>query len=350
MLRTFVVVLAISMLSVTAIADEIILNDGSQIVGQIQTMAAGKVILKTDFVGDLVLKADQIRGMNTDQLMSVELQGGNRAVGHLVYTPENGQQVSAGALGEVEINMDQIATINMADGDSPEVAAIQAELEKSKNPWSSKLFFSIDGQTGNTERVAVGGRAEIHHVKDAQRLLIYAHGRTSRENGTDTVKEVIGGISLEVDIDEQWFGYGRTELEFDKFENLDLRLTVVGGVGHIVFSRPDEEFKVRVGIGFIHEDFDNGNTDDRMVAELGWDYRKEFTPHLLFTHSVTLLPSLEDIDDFRAVMDNAAEVPLSNNENWKLRVGIRNDYDSMPEAGVDRLDTYYYMNIVMESK
>ena len=350
MLRVYGIAIVMLLLPALATADEVLLNNGSQIIGQIQTMTDGKVTVKTDFTGELVIDASQVRGINSDQPMSVELKGGDRAVGHLTYTPDSGQRVSAGALGDVSVQIGQVTAIWAADGDSPEVAAMKAELEKNKNPWSAKLELGLDGQTGNTERLAVNGKAEIHRVTSADRLTIYAKGRSSRENGTDTVKEIIGGVNIEVDVNEKQFLYGRTELEFDKFENLDLRVTVTGGVGYFVFSKPDEELKLRAGIGFIHESFDTGDSDDRAVADLGWDYRKEFTPHLVFTHSMTVLPSFEDIDDFRATMDNAVELPLNSDENWKLRVGIRNDYDSMPEPNIKRLDTYYYMNIVMETK
>jgi hypothetical protein len=76
-------------------------------------------------------------------------------------------------------------------------------------------------------------------------------------------------------------------------------------------------------------------------------YRKDFTPHLAFEHSTTYYPSFEGFGDYRLLISNAAEVPLNGSKTWKLKFGIRNDYDSMPNPGVEKLDTTYFTNLVV---
>jgi hypothetical protein len=44
-------------------------------------------------------------------------------------------------------------------------------------------------------------------------------------------------------------------------------------------------------------------------------------------------------------MENAAEIPLTKDKDWRLRVGVRNNYDGLPEPDIKRLDTYYFLNI-----
>lgn len=82
----------------------------------------------------------------------------------------------------------------------------------------------------------------------------------------------------------------------------------------------------------------------------GWDYRKKLTEGVIFTHAVTVHPAFEDIEDYRVVMDNAFEFPFAANEDWKLQLGVRSDYDAIPEPGIDRLDSYYYLNIALDWK
>lgn len=348
MLRFFVVVAAVLACSPALLADEIFLHDGSRLVGQVTEMSDQKVSIETEFVGQIEIDVSKIRGIVTESPMSVELESGDRTIGKLIYSPDGGQKVMGQAHGIVDINMKQVSAVWAPGDDSPEMKKMKDALAKQQKPWSTNLQFGIDGQSGNTDRVAINGRMEVHRTTDEDRLMIYAQGRSSRENGEDTVKEILGGLNLEVDIDKKRFWFARTELEFDKFENLDLRTSISGGVGHFVTQKPNETFKVRAGVGFTHESFDSGNSDDQAVADLGWDYRKELSPTLVFTHSTTIFPTFEDINDFRAVMENAFEIPLSQEKNWNLKLGVRNNYDAMPEKGVERLDTYYYANIGLD--
>ena len=56
------------------------------------------------------------------------------------------------------------------------------------------------------------------------------------------------------------------------------------------------------------------------------------------------------MSDHRLAVENAGEIPLTDEEDWKLRLGVRNQYDSMPVGGAERLDTYYFANIVWDMK
>lgn len=329
-------------------SDEVILNDGSKLVGQMQKLGDGKVVITTDFAGELTVETARVKGINTDQPRSVQLPTGERAVGLLQYSPQSGQTVAGQAVGTVPLKLDEVPAIWAADQDSPEVVGLKDELDKAKGRWSARLELGLNGQSGNTEHVAVNGRVEARRTTEVDRLLIYAQGRYSKENGNDTVKEVIGGVNLEVDLNDRLFAFGKLALEFDEVEDLDLRATVTGGLGYFVIREPGHEWKVRAGLGFQHESFMNGDSKDQAIGELGWDYRKEIVPWLLFTHSITYYPTFDDVGEYRLVMENAGEIPIGNKEDWKVRLGVRNDYDSMPEPGIDRLDTYYFLNLAWD--
>jgi len=347
MFRFAVITVSLAAGSCLALADVVVLKDGSILIGQVQVWTQGKMVVETDFNDHLEIDVTKIRGITTQGPRSVQLTSGDRAVGILNFTPDGGQTISAEALGNITFELDRVSAIWAAGEESPDVIAPR---NKRANVWSARIELGLNGQTGNTEQLAINGRAEIRRTTDTDRFLIYGQGRFSQENGTDTVKEVLGGMTLEVDVNEDWFTFVTTELEFDKFENLDLRATVTGGVGYFAIREADEELKLRAGIGFQHESFNTGISTEGAVANLGWDYRREVSPWVLFTHSVTIFPTFEDIGDFRVVMDNAAEFPLNGGKDWRLRVGLRHNYDAMPQPGIDRLDTYYYVNVARDWK
>lgn len=333
-----------------ALTDEITLTDGSHVVGQVLLMDQGKVHVKTEFAGDLVIDATKIQGITTDKPFSVQLNSGDRAVGNMRYSPETGQIVTAPALGTVSVPVQDITAVWAEGDESPAVVALKAQLYKMQNPWTLRLHIGADGQSGNTERAAVNGRLEIKRTTEKDRLMIYSQGRFSHENGNDTIKEVLGGLGLEVDISPKWFVFGKTEVEFDKFEDLDLRTTLSGGLGYFVIREPGHELKFRGGVGFQHESFNTGVNNNDGVAELGMDYLKQINPSLLFTHHTTYYPTFDDFADYRIVMENALEVPITPDKTWTFRLGVKNDYNGNPEPGVEYLDSFYFLNIVWDVK
>ena len=49
-------------------------------------------------------------------------------------------------------------------------------------------------------------------------------------------------------------------------------------------------------------------------------------------------------------LGNTAMVFPLKQESWKLKLGVRNEYNSTPLPGVDPLDNTYYVNLVYEMK
>ena len=107
--------------------------------------------------------------------------------------------------------------------------------------------------------------------------------------------------------------------------------------------------KTRCGVGYRHESFTDGREDDTGIVDLGLDYRADIFPWSQFLHSSTYSPSFDDISDYLLVLDTALLIPFKAHE-WKLKLGVKNEYNSMPQPGVDRLDNTYYANILVELK
>ena len=67
------------------------------------------------------------------------------------------------------------------------------------------------------------------------------------------------------------------------------------------------------------------------------------------THRTVYTPNAEDFDDYRLKFDTALAFPLkADGLSWK--VGVRNDYSSRPESGLERLDNTYFTSIVLTLK
>jgi len=362
-------------------ADEVLLKDGSRLMGDVTRVAAGKVMLTTDFAGDLPIDLAKVQGIRTDEKVMVGFESGERVAGRLTYTDEAGQRLTDTTFGDTDFELSQVNMAWQPDAQPPDVAKVEQEYEQKlaetqaeaqkqvaeakqaaatqveaaqtraeqlEPVWTLSLFAGLNGQTGNSERFAFNGGVEALRETPGDRLDLWLQGRFAQDNGDRTQNEILGGAKLEVDVSEKWFVWGRGELEFDEFENLDLRSTVSAGVGYWFIEEDDHEFKGRAGLGYVHESFDNGVTEDRGVVELGIDYLIDINPLLQFTHSSTVYPALDELENTRYVAETAAEIPLTDEKNWKLRLGVRNDFDANPEPGVESLDTYFFANVVFD--
>ncbi|MAE63375.1 MAG: hypothetical protein CMJ18_03810 [Phycisphaeraceae bacterium] len=316
-------------------ADELLLEDGSRLIGEVTSMEGGKVHLSTKYAGSIAVDASMIKGMTTDKPMNVQLEGAEQAeTAPLRYDEQGGQRV-----GDTAVDTKQVDVMWAPGTPSP------------KDPkWTGRAQIGLDGSTGNTEKFSLFGRTELRRDAEKNRMHWYLQARLSEENGDRSANEIIGGYNLEVDIDDRWFGWGSLVLEHDEFESLSLRATGTGGIGYFWIREPDHELKTRAGLGYEHARFFGGDLEDDIVASFGVDYRKKIAPWLIFTHTTNYYPALDDPgSDFRTVSDTAGEFPLAA-KDWSVRVGMQNKFDNTPASGRERLDTFYYLSLIWDWK
>lgn len=63
---------------------------------------------------------------------------------------------------------------------------------------------------------------------------------------------------------------------------------------------------------------------------------------------LSYVPSVEDSADYLISHESWMNFPLGASDMWKVRLGLRNDYNATPKGGRDRLDNTYYSGIVVD--
>jgi len=376
--RCLLAALTITGISSAAMADELRLKDGSTLNGQVSTWSSQSVTLDTSFAGQLTIDRALITSITADETVLVEVNSGDKIVGRLQHDADKGQLLLGTSFGDLKVDLSQVRSITLAgEGAQTTVAVAPAETPavnessaassggagsvavpafqpatpvKAGTPtkWTGRIEAGVDGATGNTERLNARGRAEVRRTAERDRTLFYFQGTYAKQNGARSANEIIGGAELEVDVTPRLFAFGKASLEYDEFENLDLRAMVTAGLGYFVIREDEQHLKLRAGAGYKHESYSDGDSQDTGILELGIDYMKQISPWFTYTHSTTYYPTLRALSDFRIVMENAAEIPITKDKDWKIRTGIKNEYDSQPESGVERLDTTYFANLVWD--
>lgn len=338
-------------------ADVVTLSDGSRLVGTVERLGGGKVVLVTKYAGTLEIDAAQVTAIETEQRVNVDMTSGDRLVGKIEWSNAVEHPVVQTELGGIPITTDKIAAIWPEGGKSPEVLAVEEQLAKAQKEfeaaqakWTAIFEASLFDTEGNSEVFRFHGRAEADRKSPKDLLKFYVSGDYSEENDKRSTSEVKGGAYYEYLFTERWFGYGSMELEYDEFENLELRTSVNVGAGYYWLKKEHHELKSRAGLGYIHENYMDGSTTSSAQAELGLDYRLDITPWLRFTSSDTWYPTFQSLRDYRLVSDNAFLIPLNGSDAWKLKLGALYEYDSTPQPGFKALDQTYMASIVLELK
>lgn len=335
----------------TLLADAVYTSDGSKLVGKVTQWNGDKLVIETAVAGILEVDGSLIVGVETDEPVVVQFASGDRLIGTVELSDDGKSSVIHAAIGDITVASNQIAAIWQPGADSPEVIAIKQQAEETRKAltptWTVALEAGGSRREGNTNTREARGRLDVVRKTKNDLLSFYLSANFAEQDNRRSENEYRGGILYENNFTERSFWFTRLEMEFDEFENLDLRSTAAAGVGHYWIRKPDHMFKTRLGLGYRHEAFNNNITNNEAILDLGYDWRVDVAPWVQFTHSLTYSPNFEQTNDYRLNVDSALLFPFKH-DNLKLKLGIRNEYNSMPQPGIDRLDNMYYINIVLQ--
>lgn len=380
----YIVAAIIFALPILAVADQVYLKDGSQLVGQIQKMSDAKLTMDTSFAKGLQIQSNTIKGVATENKLMVSLKSGDRLNGILAYSKETGQRLTKTSFGDIQLQGESaLANIWKTKTESPEVVVEtqqhkqtvaklenqhKEELDQVKrsyeekindieiakaqleDPWSGNIGLGISGQSGNTDNFGIQGRGEALRDTGFDRITLYVEGNLEKQNKITSTNEVFAGAALEHDLNPIWFVFGSADFEKDEFENLELRGIAQTGVGRFFIRQDNLTFKGLVGLGYQHESFTDGTTSEEGVVSLGYDFLYQYDEWWKFGHKFTYYPSLSrPASDYRLISNAFAEMPLAGIDSpWKLRLSLRNQYDNVPKPSINKLDTAYMMNLVYD--
>lgn len=339
---------AMALSATAAWADTLYLRDGSIINGELLKLHKKRYQFETRFAGKLEIPEDQVVGVATDEAHTVVLEDGDEIGVRLSYGAEQGQRLISGRFGERSLDVEAIAGVR--DLGAPDPALVAARDKLSKDPWSGRLAFGLSGSSGNSDSRSINARAEALRETNGDRLSLSIRMNRQRDDGEKTEDETVGRARLERDFTERFFAFGATEVEKDRFEDIDLRFRATLGPGYFYIREEEHRLKGRLGLGYEHESYESGGSESSAVMTVGYDYLKVLAEWFRFTHELQVISQIDDqpTESFRVESLLGGEFPLSGDALWRLRAEYGHQYDNNPEPGVDELDSTYLLNIVRD--
>ena len=364
LLRASLALAAVAFGAAKLSADVVETKSGARIVGKVTKIDGGAVTVSTDYAGAITIKQSEVTAITTDAPIAVRLNTGTRIDGK-VSTSAGAVQI-VGADGNISTTVDKVAASWAAGGKDPAIAALE-------RGWAYEAAVDVAGKTGNKEQLATGFsfRATLAGAQDT--LQFYSAYDRQVSDGVKSADQFKAGVDYANNFSGRKSWYVRDEGGFDRVKYIELYNVAAVGMGYDFIKEPKQTITGRAGVSFRYESYKANPTElarllrppstlnidtarrlatKESVKSAGLDFGLAHRLQLdnaVINNRLSYVPSFDDFANFVVTHESSLELPLLSTQ-WKLRLGVANDYNAKPGKGVERLDTTYFTRLVLNWK
>jgi putative salt-induced outer membrane protein YdiY len=325
------------MFSGQAIADQITLKNGDRVSGTIVRSDGGKLLVKTDLLGDVTVDLSTVISITGEQLVVVTTSDGRTVSGVLNATAD---KVELRAPNAAVVTIDRTA-IQMIRSQEEQIA-----YERSLNPgllegWEGGANIGLALTSGNSDTTNVGlglslTRATLRDKTTVTGAAVYGRDSTSGDSRT-TANTIRGGVRYDRNINKKFFGYGFTDLEHNELQDLKLRFVVGGGLGYHAINKERTQLDLLGGLDWNREFFSGENNDHSSAeVQLGETLFHKFNSRVSFQEQLFIFPNLSDGGEYRINFDASLVADMTKRIAWQVTLSDR--FLSNPPPGFEKND------------
>jgi len=304
-------------------ADEIILQNGDRLTGEVTTMENDKLILKTEYSAPIEIKRKMIRKISISEQATLHLSDGEVLKG-ILRTTDDGRLVveSSDDREETSVAWDRITAIN------------PTPVPRAK--WKGNINAGAGIQSGNTDRKNASVGAEAMRKTEADRFGIRFLYNYAEEDGEASARNTYGATKYDYFFTKKYFGYLSIEMLHDKFKNLNLRTVVGPGAGYQIWDDPVKFLLAEAGLSYFSEDRKEGVDKDWLTGRMAGSFQYKFNKMVQVKDDLIIYPNLEQGGEFQ--LRNEAALIAKLNSFLSLRVANIYEHDSDPGEDVRKDD------------
>jgi len=317
-------------------ADELIMRDGSRLLGKVIKREGAKLEFETSYAGVIKVKWKKVSELHTDEPMTLMLRDeSTRTAKHIRNT-------EAGILLDDNIEPD-LSTQALA----------QSELEFiNPEPWrtgegyklSGYVNFALEKERGNTDKDEIDIDTDLTWRSLHDRFKLFGELERDRSNNKKTKDK----WKLNSDYDhfisrKRYIGIA-LDFEQDQFADLNLRTIVGPKTGYQWFESKDLNLSTEVGPMYVKEEFEVDSGDDYVA--LGWGINFDqyiFDEFMQFYHRNNGLWSLENTADIVLSSWTGLRFPLVFGVIASTEMKI--EYNTRAAEDADELDTTFSLKL-----
>jgi hypothetical protein len=341
MFRTACRILAsVLLLTAPVMADQITLKNGDRLTGIIVKSDGKTLTINSELAGTVNVPLDAVTFLSSEKPLYLILKDGQTLIGK-VGTSDGKITVSAGEAGSIPVGKETIQTVRSAE----EQAKYQAEIDRLRNPglrdlWSGVLDTGISLSQGNADTTTFNfgvnaARTSTRDKISVHMTAIYAKNSTAGISLV-TANAKRGGARYDINLAPKVFAFGLGDLENDKFQKLDLRLNLGGGMGWHARKNDRTAFDLFGGGSLNREYYSTGFNRSSGEVVIGQEMIHALSKRISFREKSVFYPNLSETGEYRLNLDASAVTLLNTWLGWTIT--FSNRYVSNPLAGTKSND------------
>lgn len=325
--------LALLMLAGTsAQAGTVVLKNGDRLSGEVDSISGGRLLLDTEYAGRVPIALDAVESVTSPVQFHVRLRGGGYLDGRLA-AEDGTQRLVSNDQGSQPIDLDAVSNASRR-GDA---------LADLASGWSAQADLAAALSTGNSETESVNLL-----VRSTLALDWTVHDWTllvSREEADSVVSKE------QLDFDygykrfftDRWFALGNAEYYRDELKDIDLRITLGGGIGYQVWQDSFGALSVGTGVSAVFDEI-GAKAKENPAWRWELDYNRFlWSKQLEFfhRHSLLVIPDSNRGEVIEA--STGVRLAISDRLNTHFRVDHR--IDTKPPEDAERTDVTYSLGV-----
>ena len=317
----------------TAPQDEILLKNGSRVIGSVTSARDGVVTIDTDFAGTLSIKSEEIQSMQTE--------------GDLVVQMADGQ-----IFRDKPITMEEDLIV-VTEGNGDQVSyAVTDILLVNPEPWelgdgykaSGDVSFAWALERGNSDTDELDYRLESIWRSLEDRYTVRLNGEIDEANDLEIADNWKAVGKYDYFLEDRWYTGANISAEQDQFADLDLRYYVGAYIGRQFYTESIFMLEAELGLAYVNEDFSTAPDQDYPGASWSVRISSDYLgggSNLYMNHdAIWNLDTTEDI-----ILNTAVGLSFPLLGNLEAAAEVLYEYDSGAVAGVEKLDETYNFRI-----
>jgi putative salt-induced outer membrane protein YdiY len=331
----FIILLSLFLEPVSA--DEVLINDGSRIMGEVMRHDTTVLKLKTSFLGTVEIKWEEIVEVTLTEPGIVLLR--------------DGQTVEVKALSH-EGDHFVLYPVSSADPVSVEASQVKSfeaeawELGQGRKR-SGRINLAVENEQGNSESRELDLDLELHNRWNKNHLMVLGQLEVDSTRGVTSTDNWTVFANFDHTFTGKWYYSIALLVRQDKFKDLKLRTTLGPGLGYRFFDSRPLSLRTEVGIFYLKDDFYD-QTDETFWGP-GWylDYeQKVWNQRLTVHHRHVSFAAANESGKYLWRSWSGLRAPIF--AGFVAGIEYEIDYDSEPAVRVDKTDTTFRLKLGYE--
>ena len=319
-------------------ADVIVLKNGDRITGSIVKKDGASLTIKSDLFGVITAPWDKVDTVRAEEQLHVATKDGKTLQGMLAL--DNGGLAVVSGAGRTEIPVAEVSAVRNADE--------QRAYERLLNPgwgelWTGSGTLGWAGSKGNAQTLTFTVGANAQRATRTDKTVVYFNSikASALANGknSNTAQAVRGGLAYDHNLNPKLFLNTFNDYEYDRFQNLDLRFVLGGGLGYHAFKTDRTILDVLAGADYNHSTFNTPATKQSGEGYFGDDYTRKLGKSASVNQTARMFYDLNNLGAYRVNFDAGTSVRLTRWLNWNVSLSDR--YLTPPAFGRKANDILY---------